>query len=153
MRNLGRPILLALVGLALAGCGGAKPARTTASPQYPIAPRPVRLVALPRTQMRDVRFTGHGAGFVSPTRLGVMTTGSSNCRTVPSTIAVTSPHSIRLGFKDEAPANGICLTNLIIEPVVIAISPTQIDVHHTLTIHADYPRTRRPTVFTAAPLS
>ena len=169
MRTLGLPILLALIGFALAGCGEAsrsQTSETTASPSYPIAPRPVRLVELPRArraaqmrdarraaQMRDVRLAGHVAGFVSPTRLAVMTSGSSNCRTVPSTIAVSAPNSIRLRFKEETPANGICLLNLIYEPVVIAISPTQIDVHRELTIRAYYPRAKRPTVFTAPPLS
>jgi len=164
MRKLGLLIPLALIGFALAGCAGASrsqtsaptgsaESRTTAAPSRAIPPRPVRIVDLPRAQMHQLRLAGHGAGFVSPTRLAVMTAGSSNCRGVPSTIAVSTPDSIRLRFKEDMPANGICLANLIYEPVVIAISPTQINVHRKLTIRVYYPRARRPTVFTAPPLS
>jgi hypothetical protein len=103
--------------------------------------------------MHDLRLAGHGAGFVSPTRLAVETSGSSNCRGVPSTIAVSTPSSIRLRFKEVVPANGACLLDLVIEPVVIRISPTQINVHRELAIRVYYPHATRPTVFTASPLS
>jgi hypothetical protein len=103
--------------------------------------------------MHKLRLAGHGAAFLSPTRLAFLTSGSSNCRGVPVTIAVASRDSIRVRLKEEKPANGICLTNLLIEPVVIAISPIQINVHHELTVRLYYPRTKRPLVFTAPPLS
>jgi|SRR5579862_132634 len=156
MRKFGLPILLALIGFALAGCAGAsrsQTSETTVKPIYPIPPRSVRIVQLSRAQMHNLRLAGHGAGFVSPTRLAVMTAGSSNCRGVPSTIAVSNSDSIRLRFKEQMPANGICLDNLIYEPVVIAISPRQINARRELTIRAYYPLAKRPTVFTAPPLS
>jgi hypothetical protein len=49
------------------------------------------------------------------------------------------------------------LDNLVISPVVIAINPKQINVHHRLTIRLYYPkgvirRYLRPVVLTAPPL-
>jgi hypothetical protein len=157
-------VLLATIGFALAGCAGAGGRQTTAttasdkspakSPQtYPSAPRPVHIVILPREPIHHLQLQGHGAAFVSPTRLAFETSGSSNCRGVPATLAVTSPDAVRVRLREEKPANGYCLTDLVIEPVVIAISPRQINVHHQLTIRLDYPRSKRPTVFTAPPLS
>jgi hypothetical protein len=164
MRKLALGVLLALIGFAVAGCAGgsrrqtsatnaSEKSQTTASPTYGSAPRSVRIVKVPRAQIHRVRLAGHGAAFLSPTRLAFLTSGSSNCRGVPATIAVARPDSIRVRLKEEKPANGICLTNLLIEPVVIAISPQQINVHHQLTVRLYYPRTKRPLVFTAPPLA
>ena len=165
MRKLGLVVLLALIGFAVAACAGAsgrqtsttttatKKSQATASPTHGAAPRSVHIVKLPRAQMHKLRLAGHGAAFVSPTRLAFETSGSRNCRGVPSTLSVTTPDSIRVRMKEEKPANGICLADLLIEPVVIAISPKQINVHHALTVRLYYPRTRHPAVFTAPPLS
>lgn len=157
-------VLLAMIGFAVVGCAGAsgrqrptttasEKSQTTVSPTHGSAPRSVRIVKLPRAQMHKLRLAGHGAAFVSPTRLAFLTSGSSNCRGVPTTIAVATPDSIRVRLKEEEPANGICLANLLFEPVVIAISPTQINVHHELTVRLYYPRTKRPLVLTAPPLA
>jgi hypothetical protein len=113
----------------------------------------VRIVNLSREQMHNLNLQGHGAAFVSPTRLAFETSGSSNCRGVPATLAMTSPDAVRVRLKEEEPANGYCFTDLVIEPVVIAISPKQINVHHQLTVRLYYPRSKRPTVFTAPRLS
>ena len=157
-------VLLATTSFALAGCAGAsgrQTATTTASNKsqakpsqsYPSAPRAVRIVNLSREQMHNLNLQGHGAAFVSPTRLAFETSGSSNCRGVPATLAMTSPDAVRVRLKEEEPANGYCFTDLVIEPVVIAISPKQINVHHQLTVRLYYPRSKRPTVFTAPRLS
>jgi hypothetical protein len=164
MKKPGLVVLLATIGFALAGCAigsGRQTASTTASDKsqakssqtYPSAPGPVHIVTLSREQMHKLKLRGHGAGFVSPTRLAFETSGSSNCRGVPTTLAVMSPDAVRVRLKEEKPANGICLTNLVIEPVVIAISPKRINVHHQLTVRLYYPRTKHPVMFTAAPLS
>jgi hypothetical protein len=165
MRKLGLIVLLAMIGFAVAGCAGAsgtqtpmttatKKSQTTASPTNEAALRSVvHIVKLPRAQMHKLRFAGHGAAFVSPTRLAFETSGSSNCRGVPSTLSVTTPDSIRVRMKEEKPPNGICLADLVIEPVVIAISPKQINIHHALTVRLYYPRSKHPAAFTAPPLS
>lgn len=156
-------VLFAMIGFVMTGCAGTsgrqtttaalEKSQTTTSPTYGSAPRPVQVVKLPRAQMHRLRLAGHGAAFVSPTRLAFLTSGSSNCRGVPVTIAVATPDLIRVRLKEEEPADGICLTDLRIEPVVIAISPKQISVHHQLTVRLYYPRTKRPLVLTAPPLS
>jgi hypothetical protein len=164
MRRLGLVVLLAMIGFAIAGCAGSsgkqtstptaseKP-QTRASPTHGSAPRSVRIVKVSRTQLHRLRLAGHGAAFLSPTRLAFLTSRSSNCRGVPATIAVATPDSLRVRLKETKPANDICLANLLIEPVVIAISPKQINVHHRLAVRLYYPRTKRPVVFTALPLS
>jgi hypothetical protein len=164
MRKLGLIVLLAMIGFAMAGCAGAsgkqtplttatKESQTAASPIYEAAPRSVHIVTLPRAQTHKLRLAGHGAAFVSPTRLAFETSGSSNCRGVPSTLSVTTPDSILVRMKEEKPPNGICLADLVIEPVVVAISPKQINIHHALTVRLYYPRSKHPAVFTAPPLS
>jgi hypothetical protein len=164
MRKLRLLVSLATIGFALAGCAGASgrqtvttnasdKSRARSSPIYPSRPRSVHIVNLSREKMHNLKLQGHGAGFVSQTRLAFETSGSSNCRGVPATLAVTSPDAIRVRLKEEQPASGYCLTDLVIEPVVIAISPQQINVHHQLTVRLYYPRTKHPVVFTAAPLS
>jgi hypothetical protein len=162
MRKLGLVVLLATIGFALAGCAGASRRQTATtsdksqaklSQTYPSAPRPAHIVTLSREKMHQLKLQGHGAGFVSPTLLAVETSGSSNCRGVPATLTVTSPDAVRVRLKEEQPANGFCLTDLVIEPVVIAISPQEINVHHQLSVRLYYPRTKRPLLFTAAPLS
>jgi hypothetical protein len=69
----------------------------------------------------------------------------------PTTVAVTNPHSIKVRLEDDF--HGACLADLTIEPVVVAIDPTEIDVHRPLTVRLYYPRATRAEVFTAAPLS
>ena len=162
MRKLGPALVLATIGFALAGCAGAsgKPtstatasekSQTTASKTHESAARSVRIVKGQHVHLSMLR--GHGAAFLSPTRLAFLTSGSSNCRAVPATLAVATPYAIRVRLKEEKPPNGICLTDLVIEPVVIAIAPEQIDVHHRLIVRLYYPRTKHPLVFTAPPLS
>ncbi len=99
------------------------------------------------------KLRGHGAGFLSPTRLAFYTLGSTNCRPVPIRLSVETPDAIRIRLKEQEPSNGICLANLVSEPVVIAIDPQQINVHRRLTIHLDLPRAKQPLIFTALPLT
>jgi hypothetical protein len=52
---------------------------------------------------------------------------------------------------------GICLADLHPVPVVIAINPDQVDVHHQVKVSLYYPkfatpRYKRPVVLTAPPL-
>lgn len=155
-------MLLATIGFALAGCAGAsgkqtstttasENSQTTASQTYESAPSSVLIVKGAHVHLNMLR--GHGAAFLSPTRLAFLTSGSSNCRGVPATLAVATPDAIRVRLKEQKPPSGICLTDLVIEPVVIAIAPKQINVHHRLTVRLFYPQTKHPVVFTAPPLS
>jgi hypothetical protein len=100
-----------------------------------------------------MKLRGHGADFLSPTRLAFMNSGSSGCMPTPTTLAVASAESIRIWLKDEWPSKAMCPADLVGEPVVIAINPKLIDVHHRLTIHLSYPLSKHPVVFTARPLT
>ena len=162
MRKLGPAVLVATIGFALAGCAGAsgkqtptttasKKSQATASLTHESALSPVRIVKGQHVHLNKLR--GHGAAFLSPTRLAFLTSGSSNCRGVPATLAVATPDAIRVRLKEEKPPSGICLTDLVIKPVVIAIAPKQINVHHRLTVRLYYPQTKHPVMFTAPPLS
>jgi len=162
MGKLAPAVLLATIGFALAGCAGAsgtqtptstasEKSQTTASQTDESALSPVRIVKEQHVHLNKLR--GHGAAFLSPTRLAFLTSGSSNCRGVPTTLAVATPDAIRVRLKEEKPPSGICLTDLVNEPVVIAITPKQIHVHHRLTVLLYYPQTKHPVVFTAPPLS
>lgn len=55
------------------------------------------------------------------------------------------------------PPGGVCLQDLVISPVVVAINPKQIDVHHSLRVSIYYRKGvirshKRPVVFTLPPL-
>jgi hypothetical protein len=90
---------------------------------------------------------------------------------VPDKLIARSPHAIWIdlvtgswgrtasGRRVEVPRSpGICLDDLHPVPVVIAIDPRQIDVHHQLKVSLYYPkgairRYRRPVVVTVPPLA
>jgi hypothetical protein len=112
------------------------------------------------------------ARFLSPTRLAIpRIVGSSNCPSVPDKLIVRSPHAIWIdlvtgswsrtasGRRMEVPHSpGICLDDLHPVPVVVAIDPSQIDVHHQLKVSLYYPkaairRYKRPVVVTVSPLA
>jgi hypothetical protein len=163
-----------------AGCAGshAKSASLASGPKpAPIvgagssgSTRPLVVPISAETTRRLKRL--HSARFLSPTRLAIPgTLGSSNCPSVPVKLVVFSPHAIRIdlavgswsrtasGLRVRVPHRPrICLTDLVLNsPLVIAINPKQIDVHHQLKISLYYPRfvVRRyehPVVVAAPPL-
>lgn len=49
------------------------------------------------------------------------------------------------------PADGICLADRTETPMVVSI-PSQINVHHRLTIRFYYPLTKKPFIVTVPPL-
>jgi hypothetical protein len=112
------------------------------------------------------------ARFLSPTRLALAgIAGSSNCPSVPVKLIVKSPHAIRIdlavgswgrtaaGRRVQVPHRPrICLTDLHPVPVVIAINPAQIDVHHQLKVSLYFPsfairRYKGPVVVTVPPFA
>lgn len=112
-----------------------------------------------------------GARFLSPGRLAIAgIAGSSNCPSVPKELVVENRHRIRIdlvvgswgrtasGHRVQVPHRPrICLADLHPVPVVVAIDPARIDVHHRLTVSLYYPkfagpRYRRPVVVTVPPL-
>jgi hypothetical protein len=92
-----------------------------------------------------------GARLLSPRRLAIGVTGSSNCPQLPGNLSVQDRHTINIHLVPYTPSNGVCLTDLSSGiPVVVAIDPTQVDVHHRLTIRLYYGN--NPIVRTAPPL-
>jgi len=140
-------------------------ARTTQSKGRPL------VVPINANTMRRLKLHLLGPRFLSSTRLAIPgIAGSSNCPSVPVKLIVQSPHAIRvdlvigswnrtaLGLRVRVPRSPhLCFDDLVPTPVVIAIDPKLIDVHHRLKISLYYPRNvirryERPVVGTAPPL-
>jgi hypothetical protein len=179
MRGLATAVTAIFAVLVVAGCGSSeakKPTTSAVSPLPAIRTSPItdaHPVVLPINPkgMRGINPLDE-ARFLSPTRLAIAgIAGSSNCPSVPVKLIVESPHAIRIHLAvgswgrtasgrrvqvDHQPR--ICLADLHPIPVVIAINPKQIDVHHQLKIGLYYPSfvvrsNKRPVVVTAPPLA
>lgn len=95
--------------------------------------------------------------FLSPTRLAIATVGSTGCPTVPNRLDVRSPHAIKIRLKVKTPPNGACFDNAFFTRYAVAINPSQVDVHHRLSVRLYYPkgvirRYKPPVVATVRPL-
>jgi hypothetical protein len=173
-----------LVASGCAGSGAKQTARYTTSPpttsgaaSQPVAERgssasgPL-VVPVSTEAMRSLRLDLFSPRFLTPTRLAIPgIIGSSNCPSVPAKLVVGSPHAIRVhlvvgswgrtasGLRVQVPHSpGACLDDLHPVPVVIAINPKQIDVHHPLKVSLYYSKgvIRRfwpPIVVTVPPLA
>jgi hypothetical protein len=158
MKRLALTALLLVLGVPLTGCagsGGTHPTTGESSkPQVPESGSPL-VVAVGRKHA-PINLL-HGARFHSPTRLAIVTAGSGSCPSVPKRLVVQSPHAIQIYLVVKTPPSGTCLTNLVPTPIVVAIDPKQIDVHHRLAIRLYYPKGtvrkyERPVVLTAPSL-
>jgi hypothetical protein len=156
------PLLLLVVVVSLTGCAGSggKHLMTGAKPQI--------TASTGNSQARSPLVVGvapnhvpinllRPARLLSPTRLSIFTSGSTGCPTVPKHLAVQSPDAIKIRLEIKTPPNGACLDNFVLNRIVVAINPSQIDVHHRLTIRLYYPKGTirkywRPVVVTAPPL-
>jgi hypothetical protein len=175
MMRLAVTLTLLLLGLALAGCASSGGKRSTAGQSHAQARAyNLRVVAgnrntLGRASSRRLPL------FVSPQRLAIATWGSSNCLTVPAKLTVLGPDAIRIDLTPGSwrptgtwhrvdgrrmprmrivahpPTNGICLADRTDTPMVVSI-PSQINVHHRLTIRFYYPLTKKPFIATVPPL-
>ena len=153
VRRVRRAALLAIVGgLVLTGCGSGH----------------ALLVAGGRGAVSGVDLLD-GARFLSPTRLAIVTTASSSCPAVPDRLLVEGRRTIRLDLSEGSwrPAKGsqrktpvaerpppdeTCTTGLTATPMVIAVDPKQVDVHHRLTIRLYYYHLAQPATLIAPPL-
>lgn len=70
----------------------------------------------------------------SPTRLGFMTAGSGSCPSLPTTLDVVDPDTIRMEMAVYDPSGGACTADVSTTTVVVAIDPARIDVTRTLHI-------------------
>jgi hypothetical protein len=179
MKRLALTVLLALLGLALAGCAGSGGKHSTSanSSHTRNSPYSLRVVAGNRDTIPAADLRKRFPLFLSPTSLAIATSGSSNCPTVPDKLVVLTPDTIRIdlargswgptgtwlhqrvrGHRIERmrlvarpPANGFCLADLTDTPMVVSI-PSQINVHHRVTIRFYYPLTSKPYIATVPPL-
>ena len=165
--------------LALSGCGGsgASKPKTVVSPVAVSRTTSSKgtgplVVAISQKTRHSLEQHLYSATFLSPTRLAIPgIVGSSNCPSVPDKLIVRSPHAIWIklvtgswsrtasGRRVEAPhSSGLCLDDLHPVPVVVAINPARIDVHHQMKVSLYYPkaairRYKRPVVVTVPPLA
>jgi hypothetical protein len=174
MKRRAPAVLLALLGLALAGCAsnGGMHTATRARSVEPRQPptqrhaRPPRLVAIGRTALAGVNLR-NGASLLSPARLAIVTAGSSSCPAVPDRLVVQNPDTVRIHLTRgtyrsvgnshrlrlvHASRHTICTDDFTTTPMVIAIDPKQINVHHRLTVYLYYYKSKKPIVRYAPPL-
>lgn len=100
----------------------------------PPAPVPAHIVAVGSKHITLV----HGARLLSPTRLAITTWGATGCPSLPKLLSIQNRHVIGILLRAGKPPSRTCSTKRVLTPVVIAIDPKQIDVHHKLTIHLYY---------------
>ena len=158
--------LILAAGQILAGCGWGQPSGLAPRPHHHrgVAHYPV-VVHSPPVAPGNGASPGllrESAHFVSPTRLEIVTLGSSSCPSVPDELVVESPHRIRIhltlgsrlegGIVTHPPPSGACTADYGETAIVVAIDPTAIDVHHPLTVRFFYEHSTTPIVRTAAPL-
>jgi len=138
-------LLIVMVGLPLAGCAGGRTkhvargdgrkSRAPALVTHHGSVRPQLVAAVGRGTVPIERH--RNAQFLSPTRLAIVTMGSTGCPSLPKRLMVQSPDAIRIRLSRP---KGFCLDNLLMKRVVIAIDPKQINVHRRLTIRLYYPK-------------
>jgi hypothetical protein len=175
MKRLALAVLLASLGLALAGCAGSGRKHTASStgatesmlpPTQSKAHAPL-LAAIGRDALTGVNLR-HGASLLSPTRLAIVTVGSGSCPAVPNRLVVENPDTIRIHLTlgtyrrtgssrlmrlvTHATRHTVCTADLTTTPMVIVINPKQINVHHRLTVYLYYYKTKKPLVRHAPPL-
>jgi hypothetical protein len=152
MKRLALVVLLASGGFVLAGCAGSGGKLVVAGGRQAVSGVNLRT----------------GARLLSPTRLAIVTSGSSSCPAVPDKLVVESRDRIRIHLTEGSwrrvgsshrtvlvahrSPNGICTTDLTTTPIVIAINPKQIDVYHRLTIRLYYYGLTQPVTRTVPPL-
>jgi hypothetical protein len=171
------PLLIAsLVVLALAACGGSHRSATFVTNVSPVPSSPTAsspssgypvVLAIGRNALAGVNL-GDGASLLSPTRLAIVTAGSGSCPAVPDKLVVENPDTIRLYLTmgtygpignshqmrlvTHVSRHTICTADLTTTPMVIAINPSQINVHHRLAVYLYYYKTKNPIVRYAQPL-
>lgn len=157
-----RLALIAAAGIVLTACGSSQPSIS--------APRPHHGVRYPVVIDSPLVFAADHPGsfrafpkLVSPTRLRIVTIGSSTCPLVPDQLTVLGPHAMSIHLSPGAyrnsrlvahePPNEICTTNVGPTAMLVAIDPKQIDVYRPLTVQGvTFCRTKHCSGVTVAPL-
>ena len=153
-----RIALIAAATIALAGCGSGSGRGPHSHPPF-IGYTPVVVAA---NRMSPDMILGRIAQLMSPTRLAIVTTGSSSCPSVPDRLIVDSPHKIRIHLTAGSwergklvahpPPGGVCTADYGTTHMVITINPRHIAVHRPLTVVLSYGGGKKPEVAIAAGL-
>jgi hypothetical protein len=158
MRKLA--IVAALV-IVLAGCGTSE--RTSAGPRphshYPLLG--AKAVVLAANRLSPDILRTHSAQLISPTRLAILTTGSSSCPSVPDRLVVVTPNVLDIhlavgswvhdGPVADPPPSGVCTADYGTTRMVLVI-PSRIRVQQRLTVRLFYPSLPHPQVWRVAPI-
>jgi hypothetical protein len=112
--------LLAGLSIVLTGCGGSGGKRVPLHFTEGVLP---------------VGFKPFAPQFLSPTRLFIVTGGSSGCPSVPRRMYVQNTHTIRIDIAMSVPPHATaCPLDLTTTRWTIDVNPREIDVHHRLRI-------------------
>jgi hypothetical protein len=166
MRKFALAVMLGAFALGLAGCAGSG-GKDSATPSVSVkttrsdSRNTVHVVAGSRKTVDGVNLRS-SARFLSPTRLAILTWGSTTCPAVPNRLVVETPDRIRIHLATGSwhgrlpvahlPPGGACTADHSSTVIVIAIDPKRIDVHHRLTIRLYYYSIKKPEIRTAPPL-
>jgi hypothetical protein len=174
--------LIAVAAIMLAGCGSSHPLGLRHQRPYPVVihspavravqPKPIRLPTInclcvnvitspPRITWPAIVVRSEAA-LVSPTRLRIVTLGSSSCPSVPDMLVIESRHRLRIHLTPgrshdgrlvaDPPQGGACTADYGTTAMVVAINPKKIDVHRPLTVRFFYKNSKKPEVRKAAAL-
>lgn len=159
-------VLLAAFVLALAGCAGGGGKATTsvqtkALMSYPQSSVRSPLVVAGSRKVARVNLR-NGARFLSPTRLAIVTQGSTTCPAVPNRLVAQTPETIRIHLAmgswrgkvpvAHLPPSGACTADVATALIVVRINPKQINIHQQLTIRLYYYSIKRPIIRTVPAL-
>ncbi len=172
-----RLALIAAAGFTVAGCGGSRasgpPPGQHQRPHYPVVVHSpvVRGVTPPRTNWNvptppdeivspPARLASPLATIRSATQLLIVTLGSSSCPSVPDKLVVENRHTIQIHLipgmwvkgQPVAKSPGACTLDYGPTPMIVAIDPKLVDVHHTLTVRFLHRDSTKREVVTVAPL-
>lgn len=135
---------------------------TPRRPHYPVVIDSPRVLALPRPRAVVPGFPVlNPAVLLSSTRLGIATRGSGSCPWVPDELTVLSPHTITIHLSMGTYRNGKlvtrplpngCTLDLTTTRMLLAIDPTQIDIHRPLSLRLFYGPSTQPELRTVLPL-
>jgi hypothetical protein len=131
----------------MVGCGGGSkhsPVRAAPVRDRSHSPKPL-VLGYGRKVLRGIRPV-QGARFLSPTRLLVVTFGSGSCPALPNDLVALSRHAIRIHLAQPEPPGRPCTSDLRGTPVVVAVDPNRIDVHHPVKLRLYYYRSKRAAV-------
>lgn len=143
-------LVLALVGVVVWGwafdfsTGGGQTSAPGTWPRYPV------VVSSPHVVVRPHGIDSRGLPrIVSPTRLGLMVSGSGHCPPLPDELVVLSPHTIRIHFA----APTCSLLDYALTPMLVAIDPTDVDVKRPITLRLFLANSKKPEVLTMTPVN